>query len=112
MKEKIISFDFDGVLTSLKYVESFRLRRKNNEDIVIISSRDNTKENMKEVCETSGLEKNKIFLCGGFMNKLKEIKKLIDNNPDKDIIHIDDDVSVKDFFNNFDFDNLEIQIVK
>lgn len=109
-REKLFLFDFDGVLTNEDFFKVFKETCK-NEDTLIVSSRDNTKENFEEIKLSTGLDESKIFLCGGFTNKLHKIKEIHDTNDDKFIIHFDDDVTVKNFFDNFKYNNLEVKIV-
>src|SRR6056297_2544232 len=83
--KKIISFDFDGVCNTMLSIVINNIDL-NNVSPIIISSRDNTDDNMKDVMEQVKIinDINDIHLCGGFFNKCKKIKEI---NP---YVHLDD----------------------
>jgi hypothetical protein len=110
-REKLFLFDFDGVITNEDFFKIFKESIYSNNDFLIVTSRDDTKENLEEIKSLTGINGNKIIMCGGFTNKLYKIKEIHEQNNDKHIIHFDDDVMVKNFFDNFKYNNLEVKII-
>jgi hypothetical protein len=100
----MISIDFDNTIT---HIPEFFKDFTKNKDCIIISSRDNTKENIEEVInylEENEILVNGINLCGGFNKKLERIKLL------KPKYHIDDYLDVANFIREYLWDTIPIWI--
>lgn len=99
----LFTFDFDGVLTNpeVKLALFDPIGNK-----MVVSSRDNTPENLAEVREVVGPD-CEVILCGGFVEKCTTLAEL---SGKFSVIHFEDDPAVARFMKYTDLD-IEVKMV-
>ena len=96
----MITYDYDGVLTKEEIFQKF-LDIQEKAPVMVVSSRDDTIENKREILKRVG-RGIKINLCGGFLEKCTQLANVA--GVFGKVIHFDDDPAVVEFFKSTDVD--------